>query len=292
MDHFYTNTIWYLLLGLVTLIELIITFYRAENRLKLAAFYLTIFSAVLNFEAIILIFFKSYAYYPMILNNHRFPFNDILAGNLFSQTSLSATALLLMVFKSPYYWFAIIAVIYGLIEQLFVYLGIFQHFWYQTWMTVLVLPVYFLAVKLMYASINGRIKPFLLYLYIYLAMFVFNNVIIIWFFQLTGIQEFQTTILADPNMSRHLLVWIQFHWLVIPLMIVYFARISRMWKVTIVAAVFLVYYVWFRFGLVLIADGWFFPVVAIVISWTYLSILLIDRLYKSEVRKRESRAMP
>lgn len=283
MNHFYTNTIWYLLLGLVTVIELTITFYRAENRLKLAAFYLTIFGAVLNFEAVILIFFKSYAYYPMILNNHRFPFNDILAGNLFSQASLSATAMLLMVFKCPYYWFAIIAVIYGLIEQLFLYLGIFQHYWYQTWMTVLVLPLYFWAVKLMYDSITSKIKPFLLYIYIYLAMFVFNNVIIIWIFQLTGIQEFSTTILADPNMSRHLLVWILFHLLVIPLMVLYFARISRIWKVTMVASVFLVYYVWLKLGLVLIADGWFLPVAVIVISWTYLSILLMDRLYKTKV---------
>ncbi len=231
MSYFYTNTIWYLLLGLATIIELVITFYKADHRLKLAAFYVTIFGAVLNVEAFILIFFKSYAYYPMILHNHPFPFNDMLAGNLFSQTSLSATALLVVVFKLPYYWFGIMAVLYGIIEEFFLHLGIYRHYWYKTWMTVLLLPIYFWAVKHMYASIRNRIKPILHYVYIYLGLFVYNNVLITWLFQLLGIQEFQTTVLSDPDMSRHLLVWIHFHLLVIPLMIVYFARMNRSWKV-------------------------------------------------------------
>lgn len=288
MNHFYTNTIWYLLLGTITLIELMVSFYKADNRLKMAAFYATIFGWVLNFEAMILIFFKSYAYYPMILNDHRFPFNDFLAGNLFSQSSVSATAMLLVVFNLPWYWYAIIAVIYGLIEELFLHLGIYSHNWYRTWMTVLLLPVYFWVVKLMYASITKRMKPLLYYVYIYLGLFVFDNVLIMWFFQLWGIQEFQTTLMADPNMSRHLLVWLLFHILVIPLMIVHFARIRRLWKAIIVAAVFLVYYIGFKFDLVLIKDGWFLPVAAIIIVWTYLCILLMDRLYRTTTGKNSA----
>lgn len=281
MDYFYTNTIWYLLLGIITLIELMVTLYKAENRLKMVAFYMTIFGAVLNVEAVILIFLNSYTYYPMILHNHQFPFHDNLAGNLFSQSSLAATAMLAAVFKLPYYWYAIIALIYGLIEELFLYLGIYSHNWYRTWMTVLLLPVYFWAVKLMYNSIKTRIKPFLYYVYIYLGMFVFNNVLILWFFQLTGIQEFQTNILSDINMSRHLLVWSLFHILTIPLLIVRFAHISKIWKAVIVAAVFLAYFIGYKLNLVLIKDGWFLPVAAINVIWTYLSILLMDWLYKT-----------
>ena len=82
-------------------------------------------------------------------------------------------------------------------------------------------------------------------------------------------------------MSRHLLVWIHFHLLVIPLMIVHFARMNRSWKAVIVAAVFLIYYIWYRLDLVLITDGWFLPVAAIIILWTYMCILLMDRLYRT-----------
>jgi len=66
---FWTNTIWYVLLGILTLFELIFVMVKAERRKLTFAFYLTILGITLNFETIILIFMKAYAYYPMILKN-------------------------------------------------------------------------------------------------------------------------------------------------------------------------------------------------------------------------------
>lgn len=46
MNYFWTNTIWYVLLGILTLIELIFVMVRVENRKLTIAFYLTLLGIV------------------------------------------------------------------------------------------------------------------------------------------------------------------------------------------------------------------------------------------------------
>src|SRR6266511_5319082 len=103
MDYFWTNTIWYILLGIATIFELIFVMLKARNRRLTIAFYLTVVGIVLHFETIIFIFMKAYNYYPMILKNPPMPSDDMLLGNLFSQSSVSATALLVAVFNLRFY---------------------------------------------------------------------------------------------------------------------------------------------------------------------------------------------
>lgn len=64
---FYTYTIWYLLLAIIALVELIFIMFKVERRRLTFAFFLTIFGITLSLETIILIFLKSYKYYPMII---------------------------------------------------------------------------------------------------------------------------------------------------------------------------------------------------------------------------------
>ena len=73
MNYFWTNTIWYVLLGVLTLIELIFVMVIVENRKLTIAFYLTLLGIVLNFETTIFIFLDAYAYYPMIIKNPPMP---------------------------------------------------------------------------------------------------------------------------------------------------------------------------------------------------------------------------
>ena len=83
MNFFWTNTIWYVLLGLVTLFQLIFVMIKAKRRYLTIALYITILGMTLNFESIIFIFMKAYDYYPMIIQSS--PFDDKLAGSLFSE---------------------------------------------------------------------------------------------------------------------------------------------------------------------------------------------------------------
>jgi hypothetical protein len=139
---FWNYTIWYVLLGVLTLVELAYVLVKAKRRRLAVAFYLTILGIVLSYETVILIFMRAYVYYPMILKDPPMAFDAILAGNLFSQFSVSATALLVTILNLDYRWYLAFGVIYGAIEEAFLALGVYSQNWYQTWMTVIGLPLY------------------------------------------------------------------------------------------------------------------------------------------------------
>lgn len=98
---FWSNTIWYILLGISTIIELVLIFIKAKNRKLVLAQYFTISGMTFCFEMAIYLYFKAYAYFPMLIPQS--PPDDSIAGNLFSQFSVAATALLIAVYNLKYY---------------------------------------------------------------------------------------------------------------------------------------------------------------------------------------------
>lgn len=279
---FWTNTIWYVLLGILTLIEFIFVMVRAEKRKLTFAFYLTLFGITLNFEAIILIFMNAYTYYPMILKNPPYAFDDVLLGNLFSQFSVSTTALLVVVFDLSFFWFLTFAGIYGLIELFFLTSGIYSHHWYQTWMTVILLPLFFWIAKKMYTNFIQGISPIYYYGYIYLALFPLDIVVLKWgIFALSRLQGFNTSLFSDPMKSRHFLFWIHFHLITIPIMLIYFKKLLWGWKALIILVIYAIYYIGYKQNLIIIR-GWFLPVSSITILYMYFFIFILDKLYGYE----------
>lgn len=264
------------------LIGIIIAMVKAKNRYQAFAFYLTVLGIVLSFETTILIFLKAYTYYPKIIQNPPLPFDDVLAGNLFSQFSVSATALLVTVFNLNYYWFFIFAGIYGIIEESFLALGIYSQNWYQTWMTVILLPVFFLISKKVHMKITQGINPMFYYGFIFLALFPLNIVAITWVFMLLRLQEFNMSVLPDPIMSRHFLVLVYFFLLSIPMMLIYFLRVKWFWKAIVILVLYIFYYIVYKLNYIWIKEGWFLLVSTVSILWMYLSVFIMDRLYKKE----------
>lgn len=279
MSYFWTNTIWYILLGVTTSFQLFFVITKSQNRQQTFAFYLTILGIVLSFESVILIFLKAYTYYPKIIPNPPLPFDDVLAGNLFSQFSVAATALLAIVFNLNYYWFFLFGGMYGIIEESFLALGIYSHNWYRTWMTVTIFPLFCWLAKIMYAKITRGTNPLLYYGFIFLGLFSLNIITLTWGFMLLRLQDFSRTVLSDPVSSRHFLVIVHFLLLSISMMFIYFSRLKWRWKALVILVNYIIYYSGYVLNLVWIKKGWFLPVSTITIFWMYLSILILDRLY-------------
>jgi len=194
--------------------------------------------------------------------------------------------LLVTVLDLKYYWFFIFAGIYGIIEQLFLSLGIYSQNWYRTWMTVVLLSAAFWIVKKMYAKIIRGIKPIFYYGYIYLALFPLNIVILQWgVFILCRLQDFNTILFPDPLSSRHFLALVNFWLLSIPIMLLYFLRLKWSWKALVIITIYAIYYLGYKLNLFIIKDGWFLPVSTLSIFWMYLSIVLLDRLYGGPQKK-------
>jgi hypothetical protein len=280
MDYFWTNTIWYIILGVSTLLTLIYVLVKAKNRPLAFAFFLTVAGLFFCIEVGILIFLEAYTYYPKILEHPPYQFDEDIAGNLFSQSSIAATTLLVAVFNFNYYWYLIIAIIYGLIEEAFLYLGIYSHNWYRTWMTVAACPIFLWLGKKAYQKITGNINPMLYYGYIILGLFPLNVAALTWALMLLRLQEFSTLVLADPMKSRHFLVLIHFLLLAIPLLFVYFNKVKLTWKVIVILGLYAIYYIGYKLDLILIREGSFLPVATISIFVMYMSIYIQDRMYK------------
>lgn len=206
MDLFWSHTIWYLLLGVVSIIQIIYTLYHSENRFRTFAFYLTLAGLPLIFETIILVFFDAYVYYPKLIRDSNLdPFNDVLAGNLFSQFSVASSALLLTVLQKPFLWNLVVSFLYCLVEELFIALDIYRHHWWKTWMTFIGLLLFFTISKWIYKHLLKGLRPIYYYYgYINLGMFPISTIIILWgLLDLFGLMRFTENLFANPKISRY-----------------------------------------------------------------------------------------
>lgn len=274
---FWTNTIWFILLGITTIIELIIVFYKAENRKSVLALYCTVCGITYNFEITIFAIFHSYNYYPMVILNY--PFDDGIVGNLFSQFSVSATALLIAVLDLKFYWYLIFAGIYGIIEELFLHLGIYKHNWYQTWMTVAGFLLLSWITKKMYKSLK-KLSNFWRYIYILFGLFTLH-VNTMWSFRQLGIHTFSTSLFSDYGRSSGILSGSYYLLLSNIIMVMCFKKVKWWWQAIVISALYISHYIAAKLNLMYYKEGWFFTFTTIAIFSMYLYIYILDKLYGS-----------
>lgn len=273
---FWSNTIWYILLGLTTVIELVIFLCKAKDRKGTFALYLIIAGITYVMEATIYCFLQAYEYHPMLVPKS--PMDDGLAGNLFSQFSVSATALLIAVLKLKNYWFFIFSVIYGLIEELFLSLGIYRHNWYQTWMTMVgVLFIFWIAKKLYHSGFiyGSRIRR---YLFMSFGLYTLHMPTIFWVLVLTGIVAPNIKILPDDMVSYALISLINLYTILIVCMVTYFYKIKWWWKSIPTAALYGAIFLADKINLFHIKEGWFLLFATLDIFGMYFYIFVLDWL--------------
>lgn len=283
-NAFWSHTIWFILLGLTTLIELIVIFSKVTNRKPVFAVYLTISGMAFCFEMVVLSYLKAYTYYPMLLPHS--PPDDSIAGNIFSQFSVTATALLIAVLKLKYYWYFIFALLYGAIEELFLAFGVYKQNWYQTWMTVVFLQILFWITKHVYRITITRLKGFLRYVFIFLGLLTLHQHIIVWIFRIIGIQRFSEKVLSDSDHSLVLLSSSYMLLLGVTIMVIYFTGIRWRWKVAVIIVLYFAHMLAMKVDLIIYKTGWFWFSTSISIWGMYLYTYILDKLYKSRVEER------
>jgi hypothetical protein len=278
VSHFWTNTIWYLLLGILTLFVVLFVLIKVKNRKFVFAFYMTLTGMALIFETIIKIVFKAYMYYPKIITNS--PYDDSLAGNLFSQFSVGATALIVAVFQLHTFWYALLAVVYCFIEELFLAIGIFSHNWYHTWMTFVSLLIFFLIAKMLYFKIKEKKRSITYYLSIFAGLFTLDVVTLLWGFILSGFQDYSRQYFSDPITSRYIIAVLYFTVVAISTMLIYFLKLSWKWKTIVFLALYGVNFIADQLHIFHIKNGWFLVCTTTTIFWIYFSVVLMVYLFK------------
>lgn len=275
---FWSNTIWFVLLGITTIVEIVVIIAKAKNRKLVIALLFTMSGIVFTYEMVILNFLKAYNYHPMLIPDSILDEN--IAGNLFSQLSVTATALLIAVLNLKNYWYLIFAVIYGIVEEIFLKLGIYTHNWYQTWMTVVGLILLFWITKKIYKfCLEKNAEGFSRYFFIFIGLFaLYMN--LMWPLKLMGIFNAKILILPDAIMNLNLIAMLDYAFLSIIIMIVYYLKIELKWRVLVISALYIAFYIVKKLNIEYFAEGWLtFATITIKIFGMYLFVVILDKLY-------------
>jgi hypothetical protein len=276
-SSFWSNTIWYIILGVTILVELIFILVKVRNKWRVLALYISLAGLVFSYE-ILIGGLHAYQYFPKIIPHSLY--DDGVVGNYFSQFSVSATAMLIAVFKLNYYWYVIFAVAYGGIEELFLKLGIYVQYWYRTWMTVASLPLLFWIGKKVYESGSKHIRPTLLYIYIFLGLITLQAHTM-WVFRLLGIFSFGPSLDVPPERSGLDSLISGSYYLIVfsTMMAIYFSKIKWVWKALTIVDLYIAHYIGFKLQLMYYQEGWFLAYTTIAIISLYLYICILDKMY-------------
>lgn len=279
---FWSNTIWYILLGIATIVELVIIFVKADNRKDVLALYLTICGITFcGFEISTLMCLKGYDYFPKILASHH---DDSVAGNLFSQTSVSASAVLIAVLNLRFYWYLIFVGVYGIIEEWFLHLGIYKHNWYRTWMTLGGILVIIWIAKKAKGILFHNMRRAWRYVFMFFGLCTLHLHLINWAFSAAGIRTYNANLLPNHDCSMVLLAGANHLLLGISVMILYFANIKRIWKAAGIGVLYIANYAAEHYHIFSTVNGWFFVVTSISIWGMVLNVYFVDWLYPKPQR--------
>lgn len=273
---FWSNTIWFLLLGIMTVLELIFILSKAKDRKYVLALFFIISGMFFCIEATILLFLKAYNYYPLLIPQSSV--DDNLAGNLFSQFSITTTALLIAVLNLKNYWFFIFSVIYCVIEELFLSLGIYSHNWYQTWISFVGFICLFWLTKVIYQTRIIYRNNTWRYFFTLFGLYTLHMPTALWIQILAGIVFFDTSLLSDAWSNYAFVCLLNLTFLSLACMTIYHARLKFFWKVFLTLAVYGILLMARDAGVFNIKEGWFLTFSTIDIFGMYLSIFIMDQL--------------
>jgi hypothetical protein len=277
---FWTNTIWFILLFLTSIITNVIILKKTNNNKFTLAFLFSIIGLSFIFEAGLVLRLNAYSYYPKIFRD---TYLDIIFGNYFSQISVSTTSLFLASNNLSFIWYGVFGFIYYLIEVIFLKLGIYKHFWYKSYYTFFGFILFAWLTKKWYMSAKNSTSKLINYITLYFSVASFSTFTIFLGQRLLGIQLFQSNVFfTDMNKnntsSGFLYQFIIFNYL-IPL---YKSKLHWILKTIALSYLFLAQYLAYRAGFIYIHKGLFFIVTSTDLIGCYCLFAIFDHLLLSK----------
>ena len=131
-----SNLLWFLGLVLISIGLIYITFIKTEFRYNLAVYFFVMGLSFLM-EYIVLILGDAYSYYPKLFSIQWY--DDVFGSSISQAFFIPSVLMAIAAFRMRFKWIIfIIAAIFG-IEELFLWLGIYEHNWWKSWFTPIIL---------------------------------------------------------------------------------------------------------------------------------------------------------
>ena len=266
---FWTNTIWYILLAILSIAALIVTLKKAPDRRFTAAFWLGVLGFTYILEVMLVIVFNAYHYHPGLVSDS---FQDSVLGNIFSQVSVSTSAVLIAVFGLSWIWRAGFSVAYFLVDVLFIALGIYEHNWYRSVYTLFGFFIYSWLIKFWFDRFKSGGYRHLFNITWFLGAFAVTGNTIMMPQKLLKLQIFSVGIFADISKDHTVGMLIYGPILIILMIALHYWQARRAVKWIPFLFFAAMQYVLYVSGFILIEPGWFVIVTAAdllgIYAWT------------------------
>jgi hypothetical protein len=271
---FWTNTVWYVALAVISIVMVSICLIKASERKKTMVFFFAVLGMTYFIEVFLMLVTDAYAYYPKIASDS---FHESLIGNFFSQYSVSASALLIAALGLNIWWQIGFTIVYYLIDVLFVRLGIYSHNWYQSWYTLAGFFFYSRIVISWYKKIFAQPSRFIYFITLFLGTFAIGGNAIGTTLNFLEIRRFSMGLFSQAT-KDHTATGILYGILIAVILIpLYRLKSHPILKCLILLMMYVFDYVLYRAGVIIVKPGWFTIGTIIAVLGRYLITGMVDR---------------
>lgn len=166
------NYFWFFVLSGISLIVFIITIITHKEKKRLVQTYFFISGLAYIVDYFILIIFHGYDYKPNLIKTFWF---DSTLGSIVSQgLAIPTAASVIAAFHYPFVMIILTTISFIGIEELFIKFELYDHHWWRTWITFLLLPICFYLAKFWYEKLKNPTRV-VRYITMYLTISVYSN---------------------------------------------------------------------------------------------------------------------
>jgi len=267
------------------MIALVLTLFKTNNIKFTIAFLFSIIGFSFILEAILVLGFNAYTYYPKIVPDI---FLDAVFGNYFSQISVSSTALLLTTYKRSYIWYGVFALIYFLIDVLFINLGIYQHFWYRSIYTFFGFIIFSWFIKKWYEKATNSTNRLINYMSLYFGIAAISTFTIFLGQRLLGIQLLKGHFFSNTSKDNTSTGFVYQFIVINVLIILYRSKLHWIVKSLAFSCLFMAQYLVSSAGYIYIPKGLFFTVTSLDLIGCYCWIAVFSYLLSTRTTTHRS----
>jgi hypothetical protein len=255
------NYVSYATLVVISIVLLVCSWRKAANG-ALVPFYLGMVGLIYLLEYIILVQFRSYEYFPGVF---RIRYLDNILGSIVSNGYIvPAAAALVAVYDLGFWWIALITASLVGVEELFLHMGLFRHYWWKTLYTAIGLPLDFLISKWLWHAIRTRSsRPDLQLAVLYFANISLLGTFIFYLVALFHLLLFRVAWFHDPYRGhfafftlRLFITSLFYSWAVV-------ARANWLWKIVLLAALIAADAVLYVVGILEVSSRWVLGLLAL-----------------------------
>jgi hypothetical protein len=276
---FIPNYIPYLSLVFISFVLFILSWRKANDK-ALVPFYFCMVGMVYLFEYVTLVLFKGYVYFPRVFGDNYF--DNVLGANISNGFIIPSATIFIAAFDLGFWWIALIAAVFMGIEELFLQLGIYRHFWYKTIYTGLSLPVLFHMGKRIWRIIRFRADKFKSFTVLYFGNISLQGTFMFYLVAIFHLFFFRVNWFDDPSRGHIAFVTLYFFVDSFFYSLAIVLRVRWLWNVLLVGGLACINLLLLKLGVLEISSYWVLCLLTLLQTGELFLLMYMRKLLVNE----------